>query len=179
VRDGWGCVGLSAVVGFAAFDGVDPVDLFEEDDESEFVLEGERAEGPDFLGGGAEGWAVAVCAADEEGDAFGAGHFPAVDADAEGVGGEGAAAFVHGDAETAVGGAEETFFDFFAGAVADVFDFELAHAGEAGGVIGDAVAGPWESGAADGEDFPVHGVRWRDWGEGASMKMGLGERMFA
>jgi hypothetical protein len=25
----------------------------------------------------------------------------------------------------------------------------------------------------------VHGVRWRDWGEGASMKMGLGERMFA
>ena len=60
MRDGWGCVGLSAVVGFAAFDGVDAVDLFEEDDESEFVLEGERAEGPDFLRGGAEGRAVAV-----------------------------------------------------------------------------------------------------------------------
>ena len=42
---------MSAVIGFAAFDGVDPVDLFEEDDESEFVLECERAECPDFLRG--------------------------------------------------------------------------------------------------------------------------------
>jgi hypothetical protein len=25
----------------------------------------------------------------------------------------------------------------------------------------------------------VHGVKWRDWGDGASMKMGLGERMCA
>jgi hypothetical protein len=25
----------------------------------------------------------------------------------------------------------------------------------------------------------VHGVKWREWGEGASMKMGLGERMCA
>ena len=122
---------------------------------------------------------MAICAADEEGDAFGAGHFPAIDAFAEGGGGEGAPALVHGDAEAAFGGAEETFFDFVAGAVADVFDFELAHAGEAGGVIGDAVFGPWEGWAADGEDFPVHGVKWREWGEGASMKMGLGERMCA
>ena len=38
------------VVGFAALDGVGAVELFEQDDEGEFVLQGEGREGPDGVG---------------------------------------------------------------------------------------------------------------------------------
>jgi len=38
------------VVGLTAFDGVGAVEVFEEDDEGEFVLEGEGGEGPDGVG---------------------------------------------------------------------------------------------------------------------------------
>jgi len=146
----------SAVVGFTAFDGVDAVDLFEEDDEGQFVLKGEGTEGPDVAALAAECGAVAVCTADEEGDAFGAVQFPAVDRLAEGVRGERAAAFVHGDAQAAFRGLQHAFLELGTGGFAQVFDFEPGVAGEALRVIRNAVAGPWQGGFTGGDDFPVH-----------------------
>lgn len=148
---------MSAMVGFAAFDGVDAVDLLEEDDEGQLVLEGERAEGPDVAAMAAESGAVPVGSADEESDAFGAVQFPAVDRLAEGIGGERASAFVHGDAEAAFRSLQHAFLELGTRGFPEVFDFEPGVAGEALRVIRDAVAGPWQGGFTGGDDFPVHG----------------------
>jgi hypothetical protein len=52
-------------------DGVGAVELFERDDEGEFVLEGERAEGPEKVGGVEQGLIVSVRPADDQRDALG------------------------------------------------------------------------------------------------------------
>jgi hypothetical protein len=50
-------------------DGVGAVELFEGDDEGEFVLEGERAEGPEEVGGVEQGLIVSVRPANDQRDA--------------------------------------------------------------------------------------------------------------
>ena len=71
------------MVGGAGVDGAGAVDLFEEEEEGEFVLECEFAEGETKVGCDTEGVGVAVCSANEEGDGFGALHFPLRDAGGE------------------------------------------------------------------------------------------------
>lgn len=152
---GWGFrIGLP-VIGFAAFDGIDAVELFEEDDEGEFVLEGEGGEGEDEVALAAKFVGVAVGAADEKGDRLHvATEFEDVDAFDELGGGESFAAFVEGDAEGARALLEELF-----GLVLflEVVDLQFAGAGEAPLVVGDAVGGVAEFWFADGEDAEFHG----------------------
>jgi len=59
-----------AMIGRAGFDAGDSVELFEEDEEGEFVLEGEGGEGDHAVGCFADLGTVSIGCADEEGDAF-------------------------------------------------------------------------------------------------------------
>jgi hypothetical protein len=52
-------------------DGVGAVELFKGDNEGELVLEGERAEGPEEVGGVEQGLIVSVRPADDQRDALG------------------------------------------------------------------------------------------------------------
>lgn len=58
------------MVGFSIFDGVDPIELFHEDQEGEFVLEGQRGQCPDETGFVSQFGRVAIGRTDEEGEFF-------------------------------------------------------------------------------------------------------------
>jgi hypothetical protein len=54
------------MIGNSGEDGVCSIDLFEGDDEGKFVLEGERAEGPEQVRAFDHPWGEAVCATDKQ-----------------------------------------------------------------------------------------------------------------
>jgi hypothetical protein len=81
----------------AGKNGVGAVELLEGDDESEFVLEREGAEGPEEVGGVEQRGIVSVGTADDHGDAS-PGLSPLVDFGGEFAAGRGRAAFVEHDA---------------------------------------------------------------------------------
>src|SRR5215207_9747923 len=90
------------MVGRAGVNGSRAVELLEEDDQGEFVLEGEAAQGPAPIGALAEFVGVTVGAADEESDGFGAAEFPGSEPRGELAGGDLVTAFVEDDPEHAL-----------------------------------------------------------------------------
>ena len=61
------------MAGFAAFDGIGAVELFEQDDEGEFVLQSERGESPDRVGFLTKFGGVSIGGSDKERNGFDAG----------------------------------------------------------------------------------------------------------
>jgi hypothetical protein len=140
------------VIRFTALDGGDAVELFEENNQSEFVLEGERGECPDEIGIVAEILGVAIGGSNEVAGAFDATHFPLVDFLGELGGGESLAALVHNDAERALADAAVSGGNVFAGAILNVFELVSAVAFEAFEILGNpsfGVSERWFSGCDD------------------------------
>ena len=144
------------VVGGAGEDSLGAVDLFEGDDEGEFVLEGLGTEGPEEVGAGAGFPIPAFGAADEEGDFWNGAVPEFLDFGGEGAAGECGAALVEQDAVAAIRKFQHAPVQ--GGSGFDEMDFGFARALEAGEVVLDAEAGEFERGLAGGEDFP--GQRW-------------------
>ena len=92
---------LIPVIRMARQDGVRAVELFEGDDEGEFVLQGEGTEGPEEIRGLKEGLVVSVCAANNDGDRAG-GLAPLVDLGRQLAAGQRRAAFVQNHAKVAL-----------------------------------------------------------------------------
>ena len=68
------------MIRLAAFDGIGAVELFQKNDEGEFVLQSQRRERPDCIALGAEILGVPVGSSDEERDRFDTRlHLPVVD----------------------------------------------------------------------------------------------------
>ena len=132
------------------------MDLFEGDDEGEFVLEGLRAERPEEVGAGTGFFVPAVGGPDEEGAFGNRAVLEFLDFGGEGAAGEGGAAFVEQDAVAAFRKFQHAPVQ--GGSGFDEMDFGFARALDAGEVVLDAEAGEFERGLAGGEDFP--GQRW-------------------
>ena len=139
------------MVGVVAEEGLDAVELFEEDDEGEFVLEGEGGKGEEevrlFAGGGG----VAVGGAEEVGDGLDGGvELPGFGFSGELFGGEEFAALVEDDAEGSLGAGEEGGGGLFRVAGLGVPEVEAAEALEAPEVFGGAGLGVGQGGACRG-----------------------------
>lgn len=135
--------------------GVGAVDLFEGDDEGEFVLEREGAEGPDEVGFVDQFAGVSVGPADEEGDIASVG-LPLLELGGEGAAGEGLAVFVEDHAKAAFAAGQQ--FGGLAGLVTglDGDQLERGNFFEAREILISSGPGVGESRFANGEDFPIH-----------------------
>ena len=137
-------------------DGVGAVELFEGDDEGEFVLEGDGAKGPEEVGAFEESRGVSVGAADDEGDRA-CRLLPMVDLGGELAAGELLSVFVENDAEVVLGAGQEV--GGFTGAVGG-FDGGLLDGRETREALEVFVTtglGVSEGGFSDGEQQPFHG----------------------
>ena len=144
------------MVGVARQNGAGAVELFEGDDEGEFVLESQRAEGPAEVGSLEQTLVVSVSAADDDGHGTG-GLLPLVELGGELAAGEWCSVFVEDHAEAAFTAGEEVgAFAWFVGCFdRDVFDgYELGQACE---IFIASRFGVGEGGLADGEQQPFHG----------------------
>ncbi len=140
---------------------VDPIELLEQDDEGEFVLEGEAAQGDDVVGGRAQGGTVAVGPADEDGDAFDSVELPALHPVGERSRGPDLASLVEGDAQRAFARGELGFAVLLrAGVFSLGAQFHVGVAGEAPAVFLDSRLGMGQGGFSDREDLPLHEGRF-------------------
>ena len=130
-------------------DGAGAVDLFEGDDEGEFVLQGESAEGPEETGRIEQLAGVAIGPADDEGDGAG-GLLPGIDLRGELAAGELLAVFIENHPETSFAAVQQ--FGAFAGRVArlDSDYFERGKFSEAREILVSSGFGVGEGGFADG-----------------------------
>jgi hypothetical protein len=147
---------LLPVVGMAGENRAGAVDLLEGNNQGEFVLEGEEAEGPEEVGLIEEALVMSIGTADDDGRGAG-GLLPFVEFRGELAAGELWSVLVEDDAEMAFAAGEEV--GGFAGAVGG-FDGDVLERrvfGEAGEVFVAAGFGVGEGGFADGEQQPFHG----------------------
>lgn len=150
----------SPVIGLAATQGAYTVELLEENDEGQLVLEGESAQGDDEIGTPADFLAVAVGAANENGDAFDAIHLPGGDFFRQFRGGGKRAALVEDDPQVAPGtGLEKTSGVLRLSGLFEGDDLDAAMTREPLLILGHAGAGVIEGGFADDVEDPFH--EWR------------------
>ena len=147
---------LISVVGGAGQEGVNSVDLFEQDNEGEFVLHGVATKAEDVIAGGAKSRGVTISSADEEGDVFDGLELPAADLGFEFAGGPVEAAFVHGDAEAALAGFEKAGRNRFRIAGLDVADINFAERAEAVFKEFHGIASVGDGGSGSGDNAEVH-----------------------
>ena len=140
----------------AGEDRAGAVELLEGDDEGEFVLEGQGAEGPAEVGLIEETLVMSVSAADDDGHGTGS-LLPLVELGGELAAGEWRSMFVENHAEAAFTAGEEVgAFAWFVGCFdRDVLDGR--EFGEAGEILVASGLGVDEGGFADGEQQPFHG----------------------
>lgn len=151
-------------------DGVRAVELFEGDNEGEFVLQGERTEGPEEIGLIEESFVVAVGTANDHGHGAG-GLLPLGELRGELAAGELLSVFVEDDPKITLAAGEK--FGGFAGAVGgfDAGMFDGCEFGEAGEVFVAAGFGIGEGRFADGEDEKFHDfVSLQRWPETAGTR---------
>lgn len=149
------------MIRFAAQDRVDAIDLFEQNDEGEFVLEREPAQGDDMIGAAPQFGSVPVGSADENGDPLHRIHLPTLDPADEVGGGPGLAAFVEDDPHRSLARGEKSLAVFDLTGVLPVrLQLEGGVAGETLLILLDSGFGVAERGFPNGEDLPLHAINF-------------------
>jgi tRNA threonylcarbamoyladenosine dehydratase len=149
------------MIRFSAQDRVDAVDLFEQNNEGEFVLQGEPAQGDDMIGAAPQLGGMPVGAADENGDPFHRIHLPALDPAHKISGGPGLAALVENDAHRPLARGEQGLAVFdLAGVFPVGLQLEGGVAGETLLIFLDSPLGVAERRFPDGEDLPLHAINF-------------------
>lgn len=158
-----GFVASSSVIRVARQNGAGAVELFEGDNEGEFVLEGQGAEGPREVGLIEEALVVAIGPADEEGH-IACRLLPLANLGGKFAAGERVATLVKNHAEASFTADEQV--GAFAGLVGRL-DGEVFDRGELGQppkILLASGLGVGESGLAHGEEEPFHGCGVEGWG---------------
>lgn len=107
-------------------DGMATVKLFQKNDECQFMLQGEFAQGQNMIAPGAQFFRVAVRCPDKKSNAAHGAHLPVLRQCCQFVRGPELASLVHGDAQTSFAGCQQPFGNVSGIAVFDKFQFRLA-----------------------------------------------------
>ena len=147
------------MVGNAGENRVRSIDLFERDDEGQFVLEGERAQGPEEVCAGQHAFREPVCPADDECADFSRIALDFPDLFGEPAAGKALAVFVENQAEAALATSEQLAAFALGVRLLDRGRVDWTEATQAREILGDAGTGIGQAGFADGDDTPAQGER--------------------
>ena len=147
------------MVGNTGENRVRSIDLFERDDQGQFMLEGERAQGPKEVCAGQHAFREPVRPADDECADFSRIALDFPDLFGEPAAGKALAVFVENQAEAALAAAEQLAAFALGVRRLDGGGVDRAEASQACEIFGDASTGIGEAGFADGNNTPAQGER--------------------